>query len=173
MSGWKDVLSMGNKKNYTHTQFKCESYFDFSIILPDHSENEHEVLIIGNYIIRNMGTNALTQPIICIRSSSPEAVRLSGKISTIPQEVTDETSTLEKWTYVNEDWKEKIEQHGEHWLMAKHRKTIAANEQLSFTKFELTVSKPQKQTSIIIEGFVYFQEIKKGSSSLNNIILNF
>lgn len=172
MSSWKEALVIGDSKP-NHTRYKCDSYFDYSIILPDRYENEQEVLVIGNYIIRNTGMDALTQPIICIRSSSPDAVRLSGKISTFTREAIDETSTLEKWTYVNDDWKEKIEKAGEHWLMAKHRKAIQANEQISFTQFELACSKPQKQTNIIIEGFVYFKEMKEGASSLNNIILNF
>lgn len=172
ISNWREALAKGdNKCNYS--SYKCDSYFDYSIILPDRNENEQEVLVIGNYIIKNMGTDALTQPIICIRSSTPEALRLGGKIATLTHEALDETSTLEKWTYVNDDWKEKIEKLGEHWLMAQHRKTLPAHEQLSFTKFELTVTKPQKQNNIIIEGFVYFREIKEGTSSLNNIIINF
>lgn len=172
VSSWREALAMGDSKSI-HTRYQCDSYFDYSIILPDRSENEHEVLVLGNYIIRNTGTDALTQPIICIRTSSPEAMRLGGRISTLTHESADETSTMEKWAYVNDDWREKVEKLGEHWLLAKHRHTLLPNEQLSFTKFELTCSKPQKQSNIIIEGFVYFQEIKEGASSLNNIILNF
>ncbi len=157
-----------SKNNLIH------AYFNYSFILPDTKEETKEILILGHYIIQNFSTETLNTPVICIRVKPANAGNLGGKINFKQKGdlVIDGTSS-EEWTYVEKNWKEKLKETGEHWLRPSNKKQLSPGEKLIFSNFDLSCIKVEGSNSVIIEAFVYFQEIKEGIPSLNNIVVNF
>ena len=49
-------------------QAKAEglAWFSYAVMLPDMDEDESEVTVIGNLIIKNTGNTTLNNPMICI-----------------------------------------------------------------------------------------------------------
>ncbi len=150
------------------------AFFNYSVILPDLMEETKEVLLLGHFIITNYSSDSITTPIICIRIKPSEAGNLGGKINFIQKGdlVIDGTSS-EEWMYIDKNWKEKVKESGEHWLRPKNKHKLLPGEKLIFSNFDLRCRKPENSNSVIVEAFVYFQELKEGFSSLNNIVFNF
>ncbi len=150
------------------------AFFNYSIILPDLNEEMKELLILGHFIIKNFSSETLNTPVICIRIKPSEAGNLGGKINFIPKgDLVIDGTTSEEWTYVDKNWKEKVKETGEHWLRPSNKNKLLPEEKLIFSNFDLRCVKPDDTNSVIIEAFVYFQELKEGFSSLNNIVINF
>lgn len=150
------------------------SFFNYSIILPDFTEETKDVLILGHLIIKNIGSDLLNTPIICIRITPSAAGSLGGKINFINKsDLVINATSSEEWTYVNKNWKEKVKVSGEHWLKPTGKNSLPPGESLIFSNFDLKCIKPEKENSITIEAYVYFQELKDGLSSLNKIVINF
>lgn len=150
------------------------SFFNYSIILPDLTEETREIYLLGHFIIKNFGSDTLNSPVICIRIKPSSVSKLGGKINFIKKSelVIDGTSS-EEWTYVDKNWKEKVKTTGEHWLRPTEKNQLLPYESLIFSNFDLSCVKPEGDNSVIIEAFVYFQELKDGFSSLNKIVINF
>jgi hypothetical protein len=153
------------------------SLFTYTVILPDFENDEvKEVVVVGNYIIKNSGAKKITNPVICIKVNPQNAGSLSGKIK---QKATNFGDKLiddvvsQQWGYVHENWKEKVRTDGEHWLKPLFTNEIQPDEQLVFSNFTLSIQKPQKGNSVIIDAFIYSQEERNGSTSQNQIVLNF
>jgi hypothetical protein len=156
-------------------QVKAEglAWFSYTVMLPDMDEEEREMTIIGNFIIKNTGGNALNNPIICIRTKPPQTVRLGGKIGSVSHTalMIDGTNT-EAWHYIYDNWKEKSMETGEHILKPNHCRLIEPGGNLTFAN-EMRISTTSEQSFIVVEGFFYCDEMKNGIPSLNNITVNF
>jgi hypothetical protein len=149
------------------------AWFSYTVMLPDLDEAEKEMTIIGNFIIKNTGSIALNNPIICIRTTPPQNVRLGGKIGSLSHTalMMDGTNT-EAWHYIYDNWKEKSMETGEHILKPNHYVNIAPGGNLIFGN-ELRISTTNDQRFVVVEGFFYCDEIKNGIPALNNITINF
>ncbi|QGQ44707.1 hypothetical protein [Metabacillus sediminilitoris] len=149
------------------------SWFSYAVMLPDMDEDEREVNVIGNLIIKNTGTATLNNPMICIRIKPPQDVRLGGKIGSVTHTalMIDGTNT-EAWHYIDDNWKGKSLETGEHWLKPNHRKQLEPGENLIFAN-ELWISTSKEEKFVIVEGFFYCDEIKNGIAALNTITVNF
>lgn len=149
------------------------TWFNYAVMLPDMDEEEREITIIGNFIIKNTGNTTLNNPIICIRTNPPQNVRLGGKIGSVSHTalMIDGTNT-ESWNYIFDNWKEKSMETGEHILKPNHCRQIKPGENLTFAK-ELRISTLCEQSFVVIEGYFYCDEMKNGIPALNNITINF
>ncbi|MDR7001027.1 hypothetical protein [Neobacillus niacini] len=154
-------------------RIECQSWFSYSVMLPNIEEDEQEVMIIGNYIIKNTGTETLNKPIICIRITPPKDVRLGGKIGSITHTaLMVDGSNSAAWEYIHNDWREKSLETGEHWLKPKVNAPLLSNESIAFA-YELQFPLTQKEKYVNVEGFIYFDEINQGLASLNKMTINF
>jgi hypothetical protein len=160
MEALKKNLSLPPKES---PLLNVRAFFNYSLILPE--EKDEDVLVIGDFVIDNIGNTPLHETIVCIRLNPPEEAKLSGKIAINPWK-NDESFNTE-WTFASDDWREKIKTNGEYWIKPLQHTTLMPNEQLRFQNFEIRT----KQT-VVVEGFVYCKEIPKGTSSMNNIIIN-
>ncbi|ERI05021.1 hypothetical protein [Aneurinibacillus aneurinilyticus] len=151
------------------------AFFTYSVILPDNGEEETDVLVMGDFIVKNTGSEPLHAPMICIRISPAEAGTLSGKIRTNKRRSSFfiEANHANEWHYVGQDEVERKKANGEYWLAPNFCNELAAGESLAFSNFTLSLSKPPEPNSIIVEGFAYFKEQSEGIFSLNNIVINF
>lgn len=152
-------------------KYECQAVFSYTVILPSLDEDEKDLVVLGNFIIKNMGTEVLTYPVICIRIHPPKIGKLGGKI--VLNEQLAEPSTQEQWFHVHPDWREKLKETGEYWLKPGHCREIKPGEILEFSNFELTFNKPVENSTVVAEGFVYFNELRNGAASANIIAINF
>ncbi len=162
------------------TRIEIQPYFSYSLMLPQVGEEEKEIVIMGNFIIKNIGNLELTNPIICLKVQPHDSSSLSGKIKLFPTKdpIDDENrlfeeAATEEWIYLQEDWRKKVKETGEHWLRPAQQMELASGEQLSFSNFNLTLNPTEKNSSIVVTGFVYFQELQQGIPCLNKIIVNY
>ncbi|MDE5412684.1 hypothetical protein [Alkalihalobacterium chitinilyticum] len=155
-------------------QLKSQAFFNYSVVLPEMEEAEKEVLIIGNFIIENISQETLHTPVICIRLKPAESGKLGGKIEgTLRNEMIVDASNSMEWQHLNSERKERVKQSGEYWLKPIDCEELASGDKLFFSNFDLTLKKPAEKNSVIIEGFVYFNELRQGVGALNKIIINF
>ncbi|MED3552004.1 hypothetical protein [Cytobacillus praedii] len=148
-------------------------WFSYAVMLPENDEDDKEVTVIGNMIIKNTGTSVLNTPMICIRIKPPEDIRLGGKIGSVTHTalMIDGTNS-EAWHYFHDNWKEQAEKTGEHWLKPNRHLKLEPGEKLSFEN-ELRIPTTKREKFALIEGFFYSDEIKNGIGTLNNISINF
>lgn len=148
------------------------AWFTYSIMLPDKEEDNGDITVLGNLMIRNTGTETLTNPYICLRVKPSENVRLGGKIGSVSHTaLTIDGSNSEAWVYIDNNWKEKALETGEHWLKPNNSRQIEPGMNLNFAN-ELRISSGEEGFAIV-EGFFYCDEIKNGLSALNSITVNF
>jgi hypothetical protein len=153
---------------------KLQAVFNYSLILPQ-TNDEEDIVIIGDFIVSNIGTEPLQDMIMCIRITPKETGKLSGKITTKPLKEENvfisNQSTIE-WIFVYENWREKIKNDGEYWIKPAQKRTLMPNEELRFSNFDIRIEKTKKINSTVIDGFVYCKEIPNGVPSLNSIVIN-
>ncbi|GED13644.1 hypothetical protein [Aneurinibacillus migulanus] len=151
------------------------AFFTYSVILPDNGEEENDVLVMGDFIVKNTGSETLHAPVICIRISPAGAGVLSGKIRTNKKRASFfiEANHTNEWHYAGQNEAEREKTNGEYWLAPNFCSELAAGESLAFSNFTLSLAKPSESNSIIVEGFAYFKEQNEGITSLNNIVINF
>ncbi len=142
-------------------------------MLPEENDEEEDITVVGNLNIKNIGTATLNNPIICLRMKPSENVRLGGKIGSASHTalMIDGTNS-EAWVYIDDNWKEKAQESGEHWLKPNKSKELERDANLNFA-YELRISTNKVGTFVIVEGFFYCEEIKNGISALNSITVNF
>jgi hypothetical protein len=149
------------------------SWFNYTVVLPDKDENEMEITIIGNLIIKNTSSTTLNNPMICIRIKPPQNVRLGGKIGAVSHTALSIDGTnSEAWHYIHDNWKEKSLETGEHWLKPNHCRQLEPSGYLTFAN-ELRISTIKKDKFVIVEGFFCCDELINGIGALNNIMINF
>lgn len=156
--------------------WNAEVFFDYSILPPQPNSETPEFLVNGNLLIKNTGTETLTNPVLCIKITPPQSATLSGQIipPTLVSGLAMKSNGFDKgWKYVYDDWRHKIKESGESWIAPIHDVQIAAAQTLPFP-FKLTINPNQKErTTIIINGFVYFQQGNQQYRSNNQISISF
>lgn len=159
-------------KNKTKETPEVYVWFSYTVMLPDNDEDDNEVTVIGNMIIKNTGTSVLNTPMICIRIKPPEDVRLGGKIGSVTHTalMIDGTNS-EAWHYFHDNWKELADKTGEHWLKPNRLQNLEPGENLTF-EYELRIPTTKREKFVSIEGYFYSDEIKNGIGTLNNISIN-
>ncbi|SDN52747.1 hypothetical protein [Bacillus sp. OK048] len=159
------------KREQVHAE--ALAWFSYAVMLPDMDEEEKEMTIIGNFIIKNTGGKTLNNPIICIRTKPQQNVRLGGKIGSVSHTalMIDGTNT-EAWHYIYDNWKEKTMETGEHILKPNNCSFIEPGGNLTFAN-ELCISTISDPKFAVIEGFFYCDEIQNGLPALNNISVNY
>lgn len=136
------------------------SYFNHSIALAKSEKDKH--FILGSFTICNYSNNPLSSPIILIKISTDESFDFSGKFK---HPKSKEKNIHFAWERVDQEDGDPMR---EYWLKPISTKQLQPGETLEFNQFQLNFSSNQGK-NILIEGFIYFQEIKEGLPSLNSI----
>lgn len=152
------ALEQEKKRKKEEKKESAHAYFAYATMIPE--EKDEHVTVIGDLIIENSGNTPLNDPIICLRLRPPDHAQLSGKFSF--RQLQEEGG----WTFAVDNWRQKIKE-GEYWLKPIDETTLLPNEQLRFPSFELRVIQ-----TVVVEGFVYFRQLKQGVSSFNHIVIN-
>lgn len=147
---------------------KAQALFAYSTLLPE--TPEEETLVIGDFIIQNIGTEALQNLIVCLRVRPKLEAELSGKIATYSTRYDDPDSI--EWIFAYENWRERIKNDGEYWIKPIHLNKLLPNEELRLANMHIRIKKTANAPSTVIDGFVYGNELPNGIASLNSIIIN-
>jgi hypothetical protein len=150
------------------------AWFNYSIVLPDLSEAERNITIVGNFLFKNTGTMILHNPTLCIRIKPLQNnIFLGGKIGSVTHSPLSLDSTnTEAWHYMHDNWKQTTIESGEHWLKPNQSHFLKEDEALIFA-LEIDISTEKKEKYILVEGFFYCDELTDGIRALNNISINF
>ncbi|MDR4886980.1 hypothetical protein RGU12_05360 [Fredinandcohnia sp. QZ13] len=146
-----------------------QAYFAYSTLLP--ATEDDDLTIIGDFVIKNTGTKALHDMIVCIKLSPIDAGTLSGKIATKKSQTFIESDI--DWVFLHENWKDKIKNNGEYWIKCVDPNPLQPNDTIVFPQFDISLPKNEEQHSVVVDGFVYSKELPKGTFSLNKIIVNY
>jgi len=159
------------------TKPELRAFFNYAFLLSDYSNERKEVIIIGDLSIQNTGVESLHNLTICIRITPNQAGQLNGKILTSTPQYAEQSlfsnQRAEEWQFVHENFREKISESGEYWIRPTQIQELKQTEQISFTNFELILTPPINQHSVIVNGFAYCNEIPTGIKVENNIIVNY
>lgn len=146
-------------------------YFTYSLLLP--KAGGQKASIVGNFIVRNMGSSPLEHPYICLRVSPKEHMALSAKLGDdIQYDRRLNPLVMESWQYMNEEAENMVEEKGEFWLKPIHAPRIESGQNLSFSNFQFQVSMNEAPTTYKVDGFFFCQQLPNGVRALNHIVVH-
>ncbi|ASS96801.1 hypothetical protein [Peribacillus simplex] len=151
---------------------EAEVFLDYHIFIEEH-EDRNKIKLIGNLHIKNIGTEVLRNPVICLRSTPSESIKISGQI--LPPNVAETLGVMKNeetkgWKYMNDEWFEEMEK-GETWICPIQSKNINPRQTESLTNLQISVLQPEENSNIRVEAFVFFKEQDLEISSSNQISL--
>ncbi|MBT2617224.1 MULTISPECIES: hypothetical protein [unclassified Bacillus (in: firmicutes)] len=151
---------------------EAEVFLDYHIFIEE-LEERNKIKLIGDLHIKNIGTEVLRNPVICLRSSPSESIKISGQI--LPPNVAETLGVMKNeetkgWKYMNEEWFEEMEK-GETWICPIQSKNINPRQTESLTNLQISVLQPEENSNIRVEAFVFFKEQDLEISSSNQISL--
>lgn len=138
------------------------SYFTYSMNISH--DPEQESLCLGSFHVRNMGSQAITNPNVCIKVSKESPFSFSGRY--VYDNFKKSLKVTDGWERTNEKTNKE-----EFWLKPLGKTSIEPNETISFTNFQITWS-PNESYSGSITAFTYSDQLTDGIAVINPINLN-
>ncbi|KSU64377.1 hypothetical protein AS034_00605 [[Bacillus] enclensis] len=153
---------------------EAEAYFDYHVLL--HKEDSSKVKIMGSFHLKNTGTEALQNPVICFRISPVNSVKISGQI--LPPNVVETKGVQgdygsKGWRYLNDSWHKEIQEKGEVWICPVHSLQIQPGHFESFQNIQMTLLQPEEHDKVSIQGFVFFNDNDLQIEANNQVSLSF
>ncbi|KGA97310.1 hypothetical protein AJ85_16665 [Alkalihalobacillus alcalophilus ATCC 27647 = CGMCC 1.3604] len=154
--------------------FIIQSYFAYSMMIP---KEDHTVTIKGHFIMKNLGTTPLHEPIICFVFNQPKLSNLAGKISHPKQRdlnmyLMDDQNLEQSWSFTENQSRKEAKKTGQYWLRPNNIQKLEPNETLSFSDFEIEIPKGVDNPSFVVDAYIYGREISEGKSADNQIMCN-
>lgn len=138
------------------------SYFTYTLNISHNPEQES--LCIGSYHIRNIGSQAITNPYVCIKVSKESPFSFSGKY--VYSNFKQSLKAADGWERINDKTSKE-----EFWLKPLGIASIEPNEVISFSNFQITWS-PKDSYAGSITAVTYSDQLKEGVAVINPINLN-
>ncbi|MGJ9382502.1 hypothetical protein [Salipaludibacillus sp. CF4.18] len=154
------------------SEISAHAFLSYTLFLPkDAKESDPTIHAIGHYHFKNTGTVTLVDPFICFKVSPSTNVQLGGKIDYKKDDTSfsNMLAPLEKWQYIQENWKDVVADKGEHWLKPMHVKKIEPGETASFQQFDFTFSPQEDHSRYVVDAFFYAVQIPHGIKSDTSI----
>ncbi|WP_031409559.1 hypothetical protein [Geobacillus vulcani] len=165
----KEMKSLPQHNKHDGIQAIC--YFTYSLLLP--KAKGHKGTVAANFIIRNMGSNPLDHPFICLRVTPKERIALSAKLGDgIQYDQRINPLVMESWNYMSEQAEQMGEEKGEFWLKPVRVSRIEPGQSLSFSNFQFQFEMGEEQMTYKMEGFFFCQQFPQGVRALNHIIIH-
>jgi hypothetical protein len=150
---------------------QAEVSFDYSTVRePDNDRR----LIIANLRIKNTGNIVLTNPLICIRLTPAQSMKLRGQIwppAMVKNLAFKQPTGSTGWQYVNDDWLETGIIKGEYWIRPMRPMSISPQSVESLDNLQIVVNETPETALVTVEGIVYFHDQGLQVPSRNRIIL--
>ncbi|MGM0903868.1 MAG: hypothetical protein ACQEXB_22550 [Bacillota bacterium] len=144
-----------DKTNATKTK-EAEVFFDYNLII-DESENQ-KIQVLSHLHIKNIGTEILHNPVICIRATPSKNVKVTGQI--LPHNFAQTKGVSNQdgakgWLYMNEKWIDEFEEKGEIWICPIQSIDIPPRQTESLSNLQISLLDYEHKT-IRVEAFVFF-----------------
>ncbi|MFA4135008.1 MULTISPECIES: hypothetical protein [unclassified Brevibacillus] len=156
------------------TRTAAEVYFDYTLI---HSESvEKPYLLIGTLQVKNTGNVELKNPIVCLRVSPVDSIKMGGQVlppTLVETMAVQGTSGLKGWRYLEDDWFAQAMERGEYWIAPIQPVTIAPESTESFQNFQISFLKQEAGKGIVVEGVVLCNDQTVHFSANNRIAVSF
>lgn len=138
------------------------SYFTYSLNISHDMDGEN--LCLGTFHIKNVGNQPITNPYICIKLPKESPFTFTGKY--IYKHATKQIQSPGGWERLNDK-----ENKEEFWLKPLEHQSIAPNETITFSDFQI---KWQVTTTYggTIQGYTYSDQNQDGIPILNPINLS-
>ncbi|MBG9455541.1 hypothetical protein ABE61_16070 [Lysinibacillus sphaericus] len=138
------------------------SYFTSSINISYNPDEES--LCLGSYHIRNIGTQPITNPSLCIKLPEDSPFSFSGRY--VYEHFAPNLKGNSSWERINDQSSKE-----EFWLRPIGKTTLEPNETLSFPNFQIKWGNNSSYSGSIM-GFTYSDQFEDGIVVLNPINLN-
>jgi len=138
------------------------SYFTSSINISYNPDEES--LCLGSYHIRNIGTQPITNPSLCIKLPEDSPFSFSGRY--VYEHFAPNLKGHSSWERINDQSSKE-----EFWLRPIGKTTLDPNETLSFPNFQIKWGNNSSYSGSIM-GFTYCDQFEDGVVVLNPINLN-
>ena len=159
------------KKRIHHVNISVISYFTYSFLLT--KGGDQKGIVIGNFVIHNIGSAALENPYICLKVTPKECAALSAKLGEdVQYDRRLNPLVMEPWQYIDENANKIVEERGEFWLKPVRISQIEPGQKLAFSNFQLKFAIKGVQTFYKMEGFFYCKQLQNGVRALNNIAIH-
>ncbi|MED4912172.1 hypothetical protein P9761_28880 [Brevibacillus centrosporus] len=155
-------------------RLEAEVFLDYTLF---HSDLEHRpFLLIGNLYVKNTGTEDLINPIICLRVSPMESIKLGGQI--LPPNLVEtmgvqSSSGIKGWRYLEDDWFSQAQERGEYWIAPIQPILISPKATEPFQNFQISIKKPENGSIVTVEAVVLFNEQEIHFPANNRIAISF
>ncbi len=151
----------------------AEVFFDYTVIRSDRTQQPY--IIVGHLYIKNTGRDPLLNPIVCLRATPAESVRLSGQI--VPEHLVEtmgiqSTDGVKGWRLLEPESRSSKQQSGEYWIAPIQPVRIPSRSTHAFQNFQISVQASNTSQLVVIEGFVFFREQQKQVAANNRIALS-
>jgi hypothetical protein len=154
-------------------RLEAEVFFDYTVLRSD-VENR-PFLLIGNICVKNTGTEALYNPVVCLRADPPDSIKMGGQIlppNLVETLAVQSSAGIKGWRYLENDWFTQAKERGEYWMAPIHPVRIEPNTTEMFQNFQFSVTKPETGNTVTVEGYVFFQEQGLQFAANNRIALS-
>lgn len=152
----------------------AEVFFDYTLIHSD--SNEKPYLLIGTLQVKNTGTEVLYNPIVCLRVSPADSIKMGGQI--LPPRLVETLAVqgsngLKGWRYLDDDWFTQAMERGEYWIAPIQPVAIPPQSAEAFQNFQVSFLKQDSGKAIVVEGVVLCNDQSVHFSANNRIAVSF
>ncbi|WP_103110759.1 hypothetical protein [Brevibacillus reuszeri] len=156
------------------TRVEAEVFFDYTLIHSDSEEKPY--LLIGTLQVKNTGTEELYNPIVCLRVTPADSIKMGGQI--LPPKLVETMAVqgmngLKGWRYLEDDWFTTAMERGEYWIAPIAPVSIAPKATESFQNFQISFLKQDAGKAVIVEGVVVCNNQEVHFSANNRIAVSF
>lgn len=156
------------------TRLEAEVFFDYTLIHSDSEEKPY--LLIGTLQVKNTGTEELYNPIVCLRVTPADSIKMGGQI--LPPKLVETMAVqgmngLKGWRYLEDDWFTQAMERGEYWIAPIAPVSIAPKATESFQNFQISFLKQDAGKAVIVEGVVVCNNQEVNFSANNRIAVSF
>lgn len=152
----------------------AEVFFDYTLIHSDSAEKPY--LLIGTLQVKNTGQAVLHNPIVCLRVSPVDSIKMGGQV--LPPKLVETmavqgTTGMKGWRYLEDDWFAQAMERGEYWIAPIQPVSIPPQSTEAFQNFQISFMKQEAGKGIVVEGVVLCNEQEVHFPSNNRIAVSF
>ncbi|WP_226526800.1 hypothetical protein [Metabacillus niabensis] len=156
-----EIKKLINESKKDNNDVQLISYFTYSVNISHRLDDEN--LIIGSYIIHNIGQKQITNPYICLQFTQSHPFQLSGKIISAKQQ---NSNITDGWERLNKSSDKDV-----YFLKPINKNNINPSQMISFQNFQLKWLPSKSYTGNIL-GYCYSDEFKEGIPAINSISIS-
>jgi len=152
----------------------AEVFFDYTLIHSDSPDRPY--LLIGTLQVKNTGTEDLYNPIVCLRVTPADSIKMGGQV--LPPRLVETLAVqgdagMKGWRYLDDDWFSQAQERGEYWIAPISPVLIEPKATEAFQNFQISFIKQASGQAVTVEGIVLCNNQEVNFSANNRIAVSF